>query len=352
MFDITGLHLKDHKLIVRAVCGSHLYGTNHTASDHDYVHLYRCQTHRFVTCQYDKSYEVQTNPNGRNTAQDQDAKYYEFQMFIKDCLAGQTWALDLLYTPDHLIEYAHPAFLEVRKLKDRLVTNKLDAFVGYCRSQAAKYSNKGEKYNELKTAIARCQEFMAGFLGHKPTTLDAYQHGCFSDLKHFKFRQRNATDAYVDGPDCKFPTSRLLHEVIPVMQKKFSVYGSRTQQAALQGGMDLKAYYHALRVIWQMEEYLGTGKLEFPGPRLQDLLDIRHGKHSNEYIETWIDEELVRVMAIPNTLPDPDHNFWNAWIRDRYMVWASEDSIRWLNMKAPVDIDYSAVDIQHPSTLL
>lgn len=28
----------------------------------------------------------------------------------------------------------------------------------------------------------------------------------------------------------------------------------------------------------------------------------------------WIDEELLRVRALPNNLPTPDHAFWDEWL--------------------------------------
>lgn len=301
-------------ILVRVIYGSHLFGVATESSDTDYLTIFQTSALRLLRQKYNPSYERATNPEARNTKDDIDSKYYDLQFFIKSCLGGQTFALDLLHAPKDKIVISTDTWEEILSLKDKLVTNNVLPFVGYCRGQADKYSAKGEKYNNLVTVLERAAN---PELANAKFVRDYADAGMFANLTQFSVETRRGVDTnelYLYGPNCAFPLNRRLDEVMPIIQARFNDYGSRTKEAAKADGLDLKAYYHALRVVWQMEEYLTTGKLTFPHPRASELLRVRRGEWSRPYIEAWIDEELLRVRALPNNLPTPDHAFWDEWL--------------------------------------
>lgn len=43
--------------------------------------------------------------------------------------------------------------------------------------------------------------------------------------------------------------------------------------------------------------------------------------------------EIDRVMQIPNELPEPDYDFWNNWLLDKYMLQAYEQSSEYLKLR-------------------
>jgi hypothetical protein len=127
--------------------------------------------------------------------------------------------------------------------------------------------------------------------------------------------------------------NRRFVEVYPVLLEKRKSYGRRAEEAAQNDGVDLKAYYHALRIIWQLEDYMTTGRLEFPSPRVQHLRDIRAGKYNKGEIEDWISTEIERVTSLPNNLPPPNYDFWNDWLLVQYMKQAHRESRKFLRKK-------------------
>jgi hypothetical protein len=88
---------------------------------------------------------------------------------------------------------------------------------------------------------------------------------------------------------------------------------------------------HAMRVIWQLEEYLETQELSFPNRRREELLKIRAREFDRTYLENWINEEVLRIQDLPNNLPDaPDEAFFADWLVETYMQEAVEQGNDWL----------------------
>lgn len=358
------------KVIFKSVYGSHLYGTSTPTSDLDFKQIHMNPTDMMLTGKDSGCFNKNTNNSGRNTKDDVDFESKELRTFIQDCLSGQTYALDLLFTPpEHWVEIS-PMWEEILSLRDKLITRNVKPFIGYVQSQAAKYSEKGKKYNELKKFIGILEKTNPTYtfkdfndkcngLENIETSLFAkivenvrgrfkkntYENIKinFSEYKHFKYYVKvlgkafepgvhnfTSEEMYLDGPDCSFPASRKIKDILPVLRVKFETFGKRVEEAAKNEGLDLKAYYHALRIVWQLEEYLTTRKLTFPSARVQDLRDVRAGKYNREQIETWIATEIERVLTIPNELPEADNKFWNEWLLNKYMIQAYEQSREYL----------------------
>lgn len=319
------MYKENKTTIVTAVCGSHLFGTNHSGSDKDYVSIYRMGLQDLVMSKYERAYQEKTNTvlGVKNSQDDIDIAHYELGHFISQCLSGQTYALELLHTPWNMITESSYVWDNLRLRKDKLITNQLTGFMHYASDQAARYTKRGEKYNEITYLIARLQDFK--FLN------EAYISGVFAGLKHFDYRMRtNSTEYMLYGPTCKFPSSRAVKDVIPTLTKRLEDFGERTKAAALDGS-DLKAYYHALRIVWELEEYLNHGNITFPSPRASELMRIRNNELTTAEIEDLIEAELCRVAAIPNNLPEPDMEYWEAWKQDMFMHIARTDMRKWLS---------------------
>jgi len=321
-----------YKVIFKSLYGSHLYGTSTPDSDMDYKQIHMNATDIMLTGKDSGGFNQNTNAKGRNTKDDVDFESKELRTFIKDCLGGQTYAADLLYTPESLYFEKTAMWDEIISLRDKLVTRNVMPYIGYVRSQASKYSMKGEKYNELQDVLQQLNSLSIKF-----NIRDSLQHLKIEGLQHFKTYEKElhhgSKELYFVGPDCEFPASRGLSEVIPVLKAKLEAFGLRAKAAADNKGLDLKAYYHALRIVWQLEEYLTTARVKFPSDRVQDLRDVRAGKYNQTYIENWISDEIERVLQIPNELPEPDYKFWDAWLLDKYMLQAQDQSLEYLTLR-------------------
>lgn len=319
------MYKENKTTIVTAVCGSHLFGTNHPGSDKDYVSIYRMGLQDLVMSKYERAYQEKTNTilGVKNTQDDIDIAHYELDHFIGQCLSGQTYALELLHTPANMITESSYVWDNLILHKDKLITNQLTGFMHYARDQAARYTKRGAKYNEIT--------YLLNYLPNFRFLCDAHEAGIFAGLNHFEYRLRtNGTEYMLYGPTCKFPASRAVKDVLPTLTKRLEDFGERTKAAAVDGS-DLKAYYHALRIVWELEEYLNHGKITFPNPRASELMKIRNSELTTAEIEDLIESELVRVDAIPNNLPGPDLAYWESWKQDMFMHIASTDMRKWLS---------------------
>ncbi len=344
-----------NKIIMKSIYGSHLYGTNTPSSDMDIKQIHMNPTDVLLTGKYSGCFNQSTNSKDKNTSDDVDFESKELRHFIKEALSGQTYAIELLFTPDNLILERCSSWNEIVENRDKLVSHNIAPFLGYVKSQAAKYSAKGDKIKELDAFISAIE----GIATKSSTTLaEIVAQIDISEFKYFSVRvkvldtapyegdprkshhidvpvteENKHLEQYLFGPNCEFPMNRRFVEVYPVLLEKRKSYGRRVEEAAQNDGVDLKAYYHALRIIWQLEDYMTTGRLEFPSPRVQHLRDIRVGKYNKGEIEDWISTEIERVTSLPNNLPPPNYDFWNDWLLVQYMKQAHRESRKFLRKK-------------------
>jgi len=319
------------RTISKVIFGSRLFGTNTPESDTDFVNIFMADSRRLINHLYVPAREDGTNKATKNTASDVDDKCYDLRHFIKQALGGQTYVLELLHAPKSCLIFTSFVWDYILEHREKLQTNIVMPFIGYCRGQAAKYSAKGEKYNELLHVQDACLSYTGSFTqgDHVNLKLKSFvDTGVFEGLTHFSVEPRRGAQAgemYLYGPDCAFPLGRSLAEVYPILVNKLNAFGDRAKAAAAADGTDLKAYYHALRVVWELEEYLTTGRITLPSPRRAELLRVRANEWSRPFIEAWIADEILRVREIPNNLPAPDYTFWSDWLDDLYIQHAADE---------------------------
>lgn len=327
------------KVIMKSVYGSHLYGTSTPTSDMDYKQIHMNPLDLILIGKDKGCFNQNTNNSGRNTKDDVDFESKELRTFIWSALEGQTFAIEMLFTPDHLILETSDIWEEIRSLRDSLVTRNVKPIVGYVASMSSKYSNKGVKYNELKNIIEILEnvnqrytfkdfmesEYAIDFSGYKY---------CKSFEKKLNSGDMQNSEKYVELTSAQFPYSRKIHEILPVIKDIFETYGDRVKNSAINTNQtDYKSLMHALRLTWELREYLTTKMLKFPLDRANDLKDVRLGKYSREYVEQWISSEIEDVLKIPNELPEPNYNLWNNWLLDKYMLQAHEQSSEYIKSR-------------------
>lgn len=304
--------------LVKTVIGSRLYGTNTPASDWDFQSIHWATVEELCSGHVKLDINTSTNLETKNTKDDIDSKSKEVRAFIRDVLSGQTYAIDLLYTPRHLILESSDTWEELISLRSKLTTNKIQAFVGYCTTMAAKFSDKSEKLVELREIETLFKKFPSS-----ATIEEALESFSFSGFKYLeritKVHKAGHSEEYLMMPYASFPLNRKLSQTLGPIQMRIGQFGKRSEEAASAGGVDLKAYYHAMRVAWQLEDYLTNGELVFPCSRVGELINIRNGVYSRDHIDSWIDSELDRILKIPNDLPEPDIHFWNSWLNEKYL---------------------------------
>lgn len=329
------------KVIYRGIFGSHLFGTAVPTSDQDFKQVHKDSLESIVLRKSRDVFDQNTNNSGRNTSADVDFESKELRTFIRDALMGQTYAFDLLFTPKHQWLEFDKVWLKILKNREKLLTNNVMPFIGYVRNMSLTYSKKGEKLKILRTILDTIQadgnlrQTASEFFDKHPELLQlqyvkTYKKHLKSQPKKvdtvnyegvisFDVESDNATEVYFDVVKSSFPGNRKLGEVFNAISGQADGYGERVNQAMVDGGIDLKAYYHALRIAWELEEYLTTRKITLPAPRAPELLKVRRGEYSKEYVEEFITQEVDRVLQIPNNLPSPDFDFWDDFIVSVYI---------------------------------
>jgi len=104
-------------IIFETQFGSQVYGTSTPQSDIDYKGIYQADYSDIVLSRAKESITTTTKedkrPNVRNKPGDVDREYKELRRFIKDALAGQTYALDMLYVPKKHWIHTSPIWEEI-----------------------------------------------------------------------------------------------------------------------------------------------------------------------------------------------------------------------------------------------
>lgn len=141
------------KTIFRVEFGSHLYGTNTSESDTDFksVHIPDGRDILLQRVKDSIGRKTKTNENERNRKEDIDDESYSLQRYLSLLAEGQTVAIDMLFAPKPLI--SDEIWSYIRFYRDRVLTKKAGAFVGYCRTQANKYGIKGSRVAAAKEAV-------------------------------------------------------------------------------------------------------------------------------------------------------------------------------------------------------
>lgn len=310
------------KQIVKTVFGSHLYGTSTPDSDRDYKAVHAYSLSEIVLKQDKDHFDKNTNNHSKNSKDDIDFESYELRHFIKECLIGDTHCQNMIWTPEHLIVETSDVWEDLVANREKLKTNRMGSYMGYCSNMAKKYALKSEKLETLyiiKNSLETC-------FGTKPKMkigeffLENEELISLDFVSVYDKKIGNGIEKYFDIVSKSFPSSRPICEVLKVVNDLIESFGERVKKAVADGKIDLKSYYHAVRVVFELEQLLTEGVLTFPNPRAAFLLKIRNGEFEKKWIEHFLFDEIERVCKIPNTLPEPDFKFWDDWILDYYKL--------------------------------
>ncbi len=315
-------HPHMHDVLISMNFGSVVYGTNTPTSDTDVKGI-------FVPCGEDLllqkapvclNFSSKENKHQKNTAKDVDEEYFSISEYLKHLSAGQTIAVDMLFVPEnHILSLSkkhEPVWRYLQEHAREFIPTTMNAFVGYCRTQASRYSMKGERLLEVKEVMAT--------LDSLPAHDKLIQHGDVLGPLAVgrKYVRMVVPESAPGGPPLQYPHLAVADKMVPmtatvkfakdVFGRILKQYGERADAAAQNGGADLKALSHAVRVFEEAKELVTTGRITFPRPEREWLREIRAGKVPNavetigEYLDRGI--PLLDSLAAKQTLlsgPNP-----------------------------------------------
>ena len=314
---------KKLKTLVKTIFGSTLFGTNTPESDMDYKAVIVPSARDLLLNQYKDVENTSTGgKNKKNTKEDTDLEVFTLKRFLEDAREGQTFALDMLFTPEDKILESSPEWDFIVKNRHKLIHSNVSSFVGFAINQANEYKEKGERLKKLKKLNACLREY------NKNRKLQ----DCLEDLKKFDFV------SFVEKPANKesdklitylvvFDKMAALNSSIKIALKTYESmakeYGARAK-AAEEDGIDFKSKYHALRVAHEALELLTTGHITFPRPEAPLLLSIRNGELTEDEVDKLIKEKLAEVKEAEKTTSlkkSVNAKFWEDFV---YAVYSKE----------------------------
>lgn len=299
-------------LVVKGVFGSYLYGTNIETSDRDFKGVFMPSKRDLFLGRIPKTHSLHPQDSSRKKETDEiDGDLYSLHHFLHLAVNGQTVAIDMLFTPSSLIERGPHAWVWDRIIENRhlLLSKSMNAFIGYARAQATKYSLKGERLEKLMSFTDVLIE----------QDLESNLKSCW-DLLPRDSERVNATgikEMQIAGKWFGETTSVCL--VLSAAKALIGRYGDRAKIAREFDGADWKAMSHAVRVSKELKEILIENNLTFPLKDRELLRDIRLGKISLESVQDMINEDIaeINILTARSTLPEKVNlKFWDDFLVD------------------------------------
>lgn len=305
-------------VLVEAVAGSHLFGTNTPASDRDFKGVYLPSKQDILLGTAKASVNRKTNTSGqKNTKDDVDVEFYSLQKFMQMLDQGQTVALELLWTPDELLVSTSPFWKELQEHRAELLHKKVTAFVGYCKTQADKYGVKGSRMAAAKNVL----HFLKSCDVHPNTRLSTYWDDLiykYEGIEHVEFGVQETTQGpirFMEVCNRKYQEHISFQYAKESLEKLYDAYGARAKQAEENEGIDWKALSHAYRVCCQALEILNDHKLSLPmkPEDLEVVRQVKLGKVPFNVFQPMLEEKLEQVLhaQASSTLPESfDYDKW------------------------------------------
>lgn len=315
------------KIIVKAIAGSHLFGTNLSTSDTDYKGVYLPSYKDILLGNSKKSINNSTNKNScKNNCNDIDIEYYSLQKYMKMLYEGQTVAIELLWTPKQFILEKSPIWDQIVMHREELIHKGVSAFIGYCKTQANKYGVKGSRMATIKKTIE-----VLSLLNVDNSKMEyswckiKKQLECVDYINFSKEERQNKVFDIITVCDRKFHSTTRFKYVIEILERIYNEYGIRARMAEQNKGIDYKALSHAYRVCVQAKEILLHKKLTLPIPesQLTTIIKIKKGEMDFKDIQILLEEAVDQLeeWKLKSSLRDTiDYKKWcEDFIINEYM---------------------------------
>lgn len=309
-------------IIFKLKFGSHLYGTQTENSDTDYKAIYIADLEDIILKRDKRTIHQDTKVNRgqKNSKDDVDTEFIELRKFIKDCMDGQTYALDMLFSNPEMWQIAHTKeWKYILANREKLLSRHVEPYIGYCRQQAGKYGLKGSRLGELLRVLEFLQK-------QKPTAKLATVVATLEPSEFVKYVKidspvKGKSGHFLEVLGKKFELTKMVKEVLPSLELANEKYGDRAVLAMKNEGVDFKAISHAFRCCYQLIELAQTGRIQFPLEQAWFLREIKQGKVPYVDLQEPLYDLMEKAIASveKSDLPaEPDREFWERWLVSVY----------------------------------
>lgn len=327
------------KVLVKTIAGSHLFGTNTPESDKDYKGVFLPSADEILLGNYEDSFTQTTGSNdSKNNKDDIDVEMYSLRKFFKMLSNGDTAALELLHTPEELILEKDRLWDEIVKNKEKFLSSKVSAMIGYARQQANKYGVKGSRMGELSKVIELLKGLQKTLDFQNPKLKHCWEE-IVKGVKDFEHVFIFELETKCSGETKTFPALNVLGKkfdhhctfiyVLEILKKIYKNYGYRAREAKNNNGVDWKALSHAVRVCNQGMELLRDGNITLPLPNdLKSIvLQIKLGVLDFKEVAKIIEADLEKLEKIKKEsyLPEEVDKEYMNWMLKMYHFYQIRD---------------------------
>ena len=318
--------------------GSRLYGTNTQNSDTDLKVVYLPNIVDVISgnAKFKNNMKSTSNEDVKNSSSDVDVEFISFHNFVNDVHAGQTYALEILFSvytqyttlnwfntnsASHGESYRDLFVRICDRLRSTYVVSDCSAAVGFAISQMTKYGLKGARLKGLISIQQWLNEYTAKHRIAPDTIIDTW-------LNDLKYDYERWSDAYLDSKSKKYikfgtyvvdpatgktancvrildkhlvPTHRQFEFLFKGIDTYLNSYGNRTKAAADMDGVDFKSVHHACRIIAQTLELQNTGFLRLPlyeNESYDFIMAVKRAELDMHAIEVWLNDNIRAVEAL------------------------------------------------------
>lgn len=301
------------RLLVKMQFGATLYGTRTEHSDTDFKGVFVPLRRDILLQRAPRAISTHTRPAGlvKNTAGDVDDELYSLHYYVKLLLQGETTTLDMLFAPPPAWMNRSATWRTIVGRPSIFISKNCTAFVGYCRTQAAKYGIKGSRVAAVRDTIATLEELpvetkLQDHAEWIRVSSQGKEHVLVVDLPS---RKDGPLIPHLDVCDRKFAFTLKVGYVKKCLETILGEYGKRALAAEKNEGIDWKALSHAVRVIEEAKQLLRLHTISFPLADAERIRDIKLGRFTYQEVAPLIERGLLDVEKAreESTLPEePD----------------------------------------------
>lgn len=309
-------------LVFKCVYGSKLFGTNRPGSDTDYKGIYLCDSlDEYMRKQ--ANFDVIEVNNGLEGEAKVEEEYFYIQRFAKLLGEQQTNNISMLFSPRDTWVVWSAAWLDLVENRERLVSKNIASYAGYCKSQAVKYTLKGENLRTAEDFLSWVETRLASTMNPKYYVLNDEDWEklrlLFSKREGCEFWTNKTGEELIRVGGKSFAKTTKVESWVEPMKALINRYGKRARTAK-EDGQDLKAMMHAFRICAEAKELLTTGEIVYPTPNRQFYLDIRDNKFSYDYLQDQLTTDLAELEEVRQASSLPEDGDLK-WLRDWAIKW-------------------------------
>jgi hypothetical protein len=323
--------------VVKILFGSHLYGTNTEKSDKDFKGVYLpskedCYLNRVSKSFSENSRSTKTHGE-KNTKDDVDFEIYSLQYFLFNMgRSGDTTFLDMIHASRNCILETSDIWEFIRSNRNLFYTKNLKSYLGYCRTQAAKYGIKGSRLEESEKVVKFLEQFppkiescparTSGIIQVQHRMKEIWdQLPTGEHIKKYEIENaRSGDNRCYDVCGRKIMANTPLNEAIGIIQTFINNYGERAKLAKANEGIDWKAISHAFRVGYQMKSLYTYGDIVFPLQDKDFLIKLKMAElhYTNDGIAEKLEDLIEEVEILANKSNYPEQVNMDPW--EKFLV--------------------------------